>query len=668
MKIADMKIGTRLLFGFGLVLTLMVVIVVTGVTSMGNIGGNLERIVNENNVLISNTQQTAKAFLTIGSGIKSIVLSDNDAELLAGEKAIGDARARYQKAMTVIEEMDRTEKGQELIARVKQSIAVAKVPNNRVMELVSAGKRAEAVKLVHGEVQSSMERLQDDFNALLKYEEEQSAALYLEAQKAQRNATLFLIVMGTFSLAFGFAAALYLTRGITRPMAEGLRVASLLSAGDLTINFAGNSRDEIGQMLSAMKDMVEKLRAMIEKISVTSVNVAAASINIQENSRLMIAAAGEAVVQSGGVATAGEEMSATANDIALNCQTAATSSRQSIEHARIGSNVVRESTEIMNRIAFHVNESAKTIESLGVQSTQIGEIVGTIEDIADQTNLLALNAAIEAARAGEQGRGFAVVADEVRALAERTTRATKEIGEMITSIQKQTNEAVTIMVQSVAEVDKGKEGATRSGEALNEILEQINSVAMQVNQIATAAEEQTATTGEISGNIHLINSIINKTSSGANESSEKANHLTELAEVLQEEVKSFRTLGSDLLIIDIAKNDHQKFFNRIKAVVQGTSRLDGSGVVDHHQCRFGKWYDSDGKSQYGHLKSFRAVVAPHEKFHVLSREAVNAANAGDSDRARELENQIGRLSLEMVGRLEDLKHEAQSEFGKKHVA
>lgn len=187
-----------------------------------------------------------------------------------------------------------------------------------------------------------------------------------------------------------------------------------------------------------------------------------------------------------------------------------------------------------------VQESAKTVENLGARSNQIGAIIGTIEDIADQTNLLALNAAIEAARAGEQGRGFAVVADEVRALAERTTRATREIGEMIKAIQNETNGPVAAMGQGVLQVEAGTMEAARSGEALRDIMNQVNSVAMQVSQIATAAEEQTATTSEISSNMQQITMIVQQTAHGAQESATAAAQLSGNAEELQRLVRQFK--------------------------------------------------------------------------------------------------------------------------------
>jgi methyl-accepting chemotaxis protein len=244
--------------------------------------------------------------------------------------------------------------------------------------------------------------------------------------------------------------------------------------------------------------------------------------------------------QAGTVAVASEEMSATSTSISDSCHHAADGAGQASEAAVVGSGVVSSTIVGMERIASRVRSSAQTVEALGARSDQIGAIVATIEDIADQTNLLALNAAIEAARAGEQGRGFAVVADEVRALAERTTRATREIGEMIKAIQTETKQAVSEMEQGVKEVQQGTDDAARSGEALQEILARINEVAMQVNQVATAAEEQTATTSEITNNIHQITEVVQDTASGAHESATAASQLHGNADELQRLVRLFK--------------------------------------------------------------------------------------------------------------------------------
>jgi len=194
----------------------------------------------------------------------------------------------------------------------------------------------------------------------------------------------------------------------------------------------------------------------------------------------------------------------------------------------------------MNQIAQRVKLSADSVQGLGARSDQIGEIVMTIHDIADQTNLLALNAAIEAARAGEQGRGFAVVADEVRALAERTSKATREIGDMIKGIQGETKNAVIAMEEGVKEVESGTREATKSGDALHEIMQEIEQLNGQVGQIACAAEQQTATTMEISGSIQRIKDVAQETAGGAHASAHTSAQLNDLSRELDQLVGQFK--------------------------------------------------------------------------------------------------------------------------------
>jgi methyl-accepting chemotaxis protein len=310
--------------------------------------------------------------------------------------------------------------------------------------------------------------------------------------------------------------------------------------GDLTQRLTYLKKNEVGEMCISFNSLLERLSGIISLIAQSAESVAAAASQVFSSSEMMATNAEEVAAQAATVAVASEQMAATANEVASNCSLAAQSSQRANDSAESGSQVVESTMSAINRISGGVKETAKNIETLGNRSEEIGAIVETIEEIADQTNLLALNAAIEAARAGEQGRGFAVVADEVRALAERTSQATKEISKTIKFIQVETQSAVSLMQEEVQEADRGTIEAGKSGEALKDILDQIQSVTMQVNQIATAAEQQTATTGEITSNIQQITDVVHETARGAHESATAAEQLTKMARELQQMVRQFR--------------------------------------------------------------------------------------------------------------------------------
>ena len=375
---------------------------------------------------------------------------------------------------------------------------------------------------------------------LQKRELTQSENTYKKAESAyKRNLAVSLLLLAA-GIAIPALISFFVIRGIVNTSTELAAAADRMADGDLTARIVNVTGDELGHVSRAFNAMADAFAETIGRVAQTSTSIAAAATQVYGTSEQMATSAEQVASQAATVATAGEEMSATSGDIAHNCLLAAESSQAASRRAEEGAAVVEGTVTIMNRIAGRVQETARTVENLGDSSQQIGAIIGTIEDIADQTNLLALNAAIEAARAGEQGRGFAVVADEVRALAERTTRATKEIGGMIKTIQSETKQAVAAMVQGVSEVEQGRTESARSGEAITAILQQIADVAGQINQIATATEEQTATTGEISSNMIQITDVIQGTARGAQESAQAANKLNGIAEELQQLVQKFR--------------------------------------------------------------------------------------------------------------------------------
>ncbi len=359
-----------------------------------------------------------------------------------------------------------------------------------------------------------------------------------DMRKVQLAVTLGLLAV----LGLSIMLSLLVSRTITGPVKEVVdRIKDIAQGnGDLTKRLPIHGDNEVGELCIGFNAFVSKLHGIISQVSDSAVQLASSSSELQASSKGMSESISTLSAQSASLATAGEEMSATSSDIANNCHLAADNAGGASRKATEGVTIVGDSIEIMQAIAAQVKNAADTVETLGERSDQIGTIIGTIEDIADQTNLLALNAAIEAARAGEQGRGFAVVADEVRALAERTTRATKEIGEMIKSIQNETRGAVQTMEQSVTQVEHGSTQAAASGKSLQEILEIINSVTEQISQIATAAEEQTSTTREISNNVLSLNEMAHQNSAAINETALAANGVSRQAEDLQMLVTQFK--------------------------------------------------------------------------------------------------------------------------------
>ncbi|GFE62800.1 methyl-accepting chemotaxis protein [Geobacter sp. AOG2] len=485
----------------------------------------------------------------------------------------------------------------------------------------------------------------------------QKAALTMSKEDAVRatriEGAMVAVGLACIALATLFGAMIF--RSITRPLARVMEVLATVASGDLKARSGFDSRDEMGVLAREVDGMAEKLAETIGRVSTNSIQVSVAANRVHKLADGLAKNSEILASQSTTIATASEEMAATSSDIARNCNDAAHEGRDAGEVAASGAEVVDRTVTGMARIAEQVKGSAKIVEELGRRSNQIGEIVGTIEDIADQTNLLALNAAIEAARAGEQGRGFAVVADEVRALAERTTRATREIGDMIKSIQGETRSAVAAMEEGVAEVERGSEGAAQSGEALQHILQRIDVVTSQVNQIATAAEEQTATTTEVSRNIMNVTEIAHATSNESRDITAEANKLNGLSAALMEAVESFRIEESNSLIINKAKSAHMIFVGKIQAHLDGASKTDPSTLPDHHGCNFGKWYDTMGTDHCGHLQVFKDIVQPHAKVHELGKAAIVAYNGGDRQKAAVLCREMVDNSVALLGNLEALE-------------
>lgn len=472
--------------------------------------------------------------------IRGMLLDNDEDRAAANAESLSKRYAEAEKILNDFEKNIDGDIGRKELEAIRTKLKEYRPLWEEIVKLRLSGNAAEALELMRGRAQKMETAVSLDIIKLIEVKIAEGKKRSLDNSTLARSTVIQTVTFSAAGVILAIFLGFLVAARITTPIRGTMEQARRIADGDLTATSLVSSNDETGKLSESMNDMVQNLNQIIGSVATASKRVDDSANALRGVSEKLSDGAAEVSGQAITLSAAGEEMSMTASDIARNCTESAQAADAVTMEAERGAQVVNETVNRMHSIAAKVRESAGSIELLGQRSDQIGQIIGTIEDIADQTNLLALNAAIEAARAGEQGRGFAVVADEVRALAERTSRATREISEMIRGVQQETKASVANMEGSVQEVQSGIGDAERSRQALEEIIRQIGDISAQVNQIAVAAEEQTATTTEISNNIHRINEAIQQTVQGAEDSSRESGVLFEQATQLKLVVSRFR--------------------------------------------------------------------------------------------------------------------------------
>lgn len=505
------------------------------------------------------------------------------------------------------------------------------------------------------------ELFEDSENILKLADEATTIAASVSEGKVKTLKTIQIII---FVLNLIILAGIWIMskKKIASPLQKLTEDVTEISKGNLKVDVScGTKGDEINALSIAMQAMIVSLENMINGIQKSANNVVSTVDVLRTASEKTTEGARNQSAQAHQIATAAAEMSQTITDIARNTSRASESSSEALDIAKSGQEVTEIAVETIGKVYNSTVELSSLIDRLNKRSSEIGDIVTLIKEIADQTNLLALNAAIEAARAGEQGRGFAVVADEVRKLAEKTIKATAEISEKIRAVQEESEHTSSSMAEASKNVTKATGHVKNLSNVLQAIVDSVQKVRDEITQIATAVDEQSSASEEVARNIEKTSAISKQIEAMAEDVMHQVSTLTKIAKELRVSTGGFKTKGNELMILDLAKGDHRTWVNKIAAHMRGDERLDPEKLSDHISCRFGKWYYGEGMQMCGNLKSFREIEAYHDRIHSLGKEIVLSCNSGDKAKAERLFKEMEDTSHHIIKLLDEIKRECKKE-------
>ncbi|MCU7648751.1 methyl-accepting chemotaxis protein [Pseudomonas aestus] len=539
MSLRNMNIAPRAFLGFAMIGGLMLILGVFALNQMSKIRGAAEDITLSSVPSIQSLDEFTQLTLRLRVlSYRLLVNREPDVQQKTMElldmrnQQIRTAQVTYEKLITSPAEKAAYDQYIQLLGQYRQI-------EERMKSLSRNNQVDELRNLLNTELLNNSEAVNTVLNRLMEINTQQTVDTNRQAAEQYSAAVKLVVVLLLLATGLTLLFAWLLTRSITQPIAKALEAAEEIAEGNLTRPVQADGSDEAGRLLRAMAKMQEKLRDTLQRISGSATQLASAAEelnSVTEESARGLTQQNNEIEQA---ATAVNEMTSAVEEVARNAVSTSEASKNATASAGDGRDLVQETVAAIERMSGDVQDTASLIGDLANESRDIGKVLDVIRGLADQTNLLALNAAIEAARAGEAGRGFAVVADEVRALAHRTQQSTSEIERMIGSIQNGTEQAVDSMRNSTERAESTLNIARGAGLSLDTI----NSAIIEINErnlvIASAAEEQAQVAREVDRNLVNIRDLSVQSATGANQTSAASNELSRLAVDLNSMVARF---------------------------------------------------------------------------------------------------------------------------------
>ncbi|QEL65631.1 methyl-accepting chemotaxis protein [Oryzomicrobium terrae] len=451
-------------------------------------------------------------------------------------KLDGDLQAvikDYQPLVTGPEE-------QQIVDRIKQGVADYRKVVEESVALMKDGKDAEAQRLRQGLWVEKANQLRDATDALTKFNQEGAGKAASEGSRLIANAMVGGIIALIVGLAVAVLASLLLANRMSRRLGIAVEAARRIAAGDLQAHLPDAGQDEVGKLIAAMGDMQRSLRTTLTQTRDNADQISSAAQQLNNGATQLELSANAQSSAASAIAANIEQLTVSINHVSDSTTDSSRLASESDAQARAGRDTLLRMVDEITRVSTVVNTAATQVAALEGQSAQISHIVSVIRDIADQTNLLALNAAIEAARAGEHGRGFAVVADEVRKLSERTAQSTSEITQMVSAIQESTQQVVAGIQEGVASVDNSVTLAREAGDTVSHLQEMAQRVAQLVADVAEALREQSSASTDVARRVEEIATHAEENSATTAETASAARTLDSVAHSMQQVVGRFR--------------------------------------------------------------------------------------------------------------------------------